>query len=124
MTEANQAMKFLTILVCAAAAGLQACAGNLENATGSADRPPDSIPATSFAEATELPDANVAEVDVAAGDPSGDLVCRREVATGTHFRVRRCYTKAQLEEMREEAQQIMRDARSGGFRPTEALEGE
>jgi hypothetical protein len=40
------------------------------------------------------------------------LVCRNERAVGTHFRRTRCFTRAEIEQMRKDAQEIM-EAQSG-----------
>jgi len=55
----------------------------------------------------------VAEVAAEPGSESGDdLVCRRESVVGSHFRVRRCYTRAELEQSREESQELLRESRA------------
>jgi len=55
-------------------------------------------------------DASTVELQAASDESSDDdLVCRREQVTGTHRRIRRCYTRAQRDSMREESQRLMRD---------------
>lgn len=44
----------------------------------------------------------------ASKDPKSEVVCRKETMTGSYLPVRRCYTRAQLDEMREEAQRVFR----------------
>jgi hypothetical protein len=48
-----------------------------------------------------------AETAEAADEP--ELICRREAEVGSHFRARRCYTPEQIEEAREQSQELMRD---------------
>lgn len=38
-----------------------------------------------------------------------ELICRRTQVTGTHRRVRRCFTRSELDAQREDAQDFLRD---------------
>jgi hypothetical protein len=55
--------------------------------------------------------AQGAENSSAGADPD-ELICRREVVTGTNFRRRVCMTRAERETMREESQEEMLERRS------------
>jgi hypothetical protein len=48
------------------------------------------------------------EEDAAAEDDEG-LICRREIVTGTHRRIRVCTTAAEREAMRESSRDVLRD---------------
>ena len=68
-------------------------------------------------DATTLVGANVAPKPVVAvaelQEPRGDdLVCRKEVRVGSHRNRRVCFTRAQLEEITEQAQLWLR---TGGY---------
>lgn len=55
----------------------------------------------------------------AAAEKSAEtgLVCRREIVTGSHRRIERCYTHEQLRAMRQGSQEAMRDRRSPAAAP-------
>lgn len=42
-------------------------------------------------------------------ESDGRLICRRIQVTGTHRRIKRCFTAAQLDQQRQEAQEFIRD---------------
>lgn len=46
--------------------------------------------------------------DAAAADAGEDIVCRRERVTGSHFRTRVCYSRAELQRAHEESQELLR----------------
>ena len=50
--------------------------------------------------------------------PKSKYICRRETSTGSHMSRRICRTRAQVEEERENAQQLMEDMRSMGSQVT------
>jgi hypothetical protein len=59
---------------------------------------------------TETPDraARSQEAEEQEDAEEEQLICRRIQVTGTHRRVRRCFTQAQIESQREEAQEFLR----------------
>ena len=59
--------------------------------------------AASVAEATATAEAS------AAASSEDELICERIQETGTHRRVRRCYTRAERDRMRQESQELIRD---------------
>ncbi|MDX1563223.1 MAG: hypothetical protein R3305_09865, partial [Gammaproteobacteria bacterium] len=60
-------------------------------------------------ESAQASPADSADAAPAAEDGEEELICRREQVTGTHRRVRRCYSPAQLEEQREQARDFLRN---------------
>ena len=60
---------------------------------------------------------SVASVDVAENSESGndpnEVICRREMVTGSNFRRRVCLTRAQRGEMRSQSQEGFNERRSG-----------
>jgi hypothetical protein len=76
------------------------------------------VPAAAFAAApvtpatTAVPAApanDAAEPKPSEQAPEEELICRREAAVGSHFRERRCYTRAQLEEMRRQSGEFIEE---------------
>ncbi|MDG2176857.1 MAG: hypothetical protein P8M72_12100 [Gammaproteobacteria bacterium] len=69
-------------------------------------------------------EGNVESVDVAANSDSendpNEIICRREMVTGSNFRRRICLTRAQRGEMRSGSREVFNDSRSGslGVGPT------
>lgn len=85
------------------ALGLAACANPDALPRGSVavpDYTPEEVEAMSTEEKIAVYNANAEGQD-------DELVCRRERAVGTHFRRTRCYTRAELREMEEAAQQSL-----------------
>lgn len=71
-------------------------------------------------ESVELEEIEVQEVPIVANAGSPDeLICRTQRVTGSHMPVRVCRTRAQMEEERREAQEILR--RTGRLGENEAL---
>ncbi|WP_428099335.1 hypothetical protein [Candidatus Rariloculus sp.] len=68
--------------------------------------------------------AEVAQVREVTAQPStgspDEVICRREVRTGSHFSVRVCQTRAQIEAARDETQEFIRERqrRSGAAAST------
>ena len=68
--------------------------------------------------------ANIAELSeqaevvqlAATSEPESadDRICRRETVVGSHLPVRRCYTRAEIEQQRQAAQTLMRNRRPAG----------
>ena len=62
--------------------------------------------------------AQVREVTVAASTVStespDDVICRREVRTGSHFTTRVCRTRAEIEATQRETQEFMRERQRAG----------
>jgi hypothetical protein len=60
---------------------------------------------------------SVDSVDVAANSESrndpNEVICRREMVTGSNFRRRICLTRAQRGEMRSGSREVFNDRRSG-----------
>jgi len=60
---------------------------------------------------------SVESVDVAANSDSGndpnEIICRREMVTGSNFRRRICLTRAQRGEMRSGSREAFNNSRSG-----------
>ncbi len=112
---------FLTFMLVLSFAALTACAT-------SAPEPVQTTPSVASAEtvingndeAVELEELDVQEVPIVANAGSPDeLICRTQRVTGSHMPVRVCRTRAQMEEERREAQEILR--RTGRLGENEAL---
>ena len=65
----------------------------------------------------DTPTAPEQSVDVAVNSESendpNEVICRREMVTGSNFRRRVCLTRAQREEMRTGSRDVFNDRRSG-----------
>jgi hypothetical protein len=93
---------FITkILIVGACAFLAACANGAGRSTAAAPR----------AGSAGDPAPKLVAVDAkpAVKDPKSEVVCRREVVTGSFLPVRHCYTRAQLDQMRKDGQRLLRD---------------
>ncbi len=92
---------------------VSACAGfrsDVEPATeadASASPAPDGLAEQS----TEIAQLREVAVQSVTGSPD-DIICRREVRTGSHFSTRVCRTRAEIEAAREDSQEFMRDRQS------------
>ena len=94
---------------------VSACAGTGSN-SGQAAAPGTSAAIASGAAAQPSAEiAQVREVAVAAstGSPD-DVICRREVRTGSHFSTRVCRTRAEIEATQQESEEFMRQRQSRG----------
>ena len=64
------------------------------------------------------PSAEIAELrEVAVPESTGspdDVICRREVRTGSHFATRVCRTRAEIEAAQQESQEFLRERQSLG----------
>jgi hypothetical protein len=72
------------------------------------DAPP---PVTAAAPANSARPVEIAQVREIRPDPESpdDLICSRETRVGSHFPVRVCYTRAELEARRLESQEAIRN---------------
>ena len=77
---------------------------------GAQDEAAEEPPAKSKRELRREARAAEAEAEAEKSAEEG-LVCRREAVTGTHRRIRVCYTPEQLREIREGSQEALRDLR-------------
>jgi hypothetical protein len=104
-----------SVLLAAGLGLLAACVGtnaitNLSGAPlGAAARPGAARTDLATASATETATSPAAAEESESGD---DLICERVQETGSHFRTRRCYTRAEREQARRESQELLREAGS------------
>lgn len=93
---------FITkVLIVGACALLAACANGAGRSTAA-------VPGAGNARG-QAPELVAVDAKPAAKDPKTEVVCRREVVTGSFLPVRRCYTRAQLDQMRKDSQRLLRD---------------
>jgi hypothetical protein len=69
------------------------------------------VTSANTAQGAEITADNGTEISSADIDPD-ELICRREVVTGTNFRRRVCMTRAERDTQREESQEEMLERRS------------
>lgn len=69
-------------------------------------------PALAATSANTTQGADLAAENSISGTDSDELICRREVVTGTNFRRRVCMTRAERDTRREESQEEMLERRS------------
>ncbi len=64
------------------------------------------------------PSAEIAQLREVAvpesADSPDDVICRREVRTGSHFATRVCRTRAEIEAAQQESQEFLRERQSVG----------
>lgn len=105
------AMRVLALLVLGLS--VSACAGFRSDVAPSAEGDTSaSLAPDGLAEQS----AGIAQLrEVAAQTETGspdDVICRREVRTGSHFSTRVCRTRAEIEAAREDSQEFLRDRQS------------
>ena len=94
---------------------VSACAGTGSN-SGQAAAPGTSAaiaPGDAAQPSAEIAQVREVAVPASTGSPD-DVICRREVRTGSHFATRVCRTRAQIEAVQQETQEFMRERQSVG----------
>ena len=105
------AMRVLALLVLGLS--VSACAGFRSDVEPAAEGDASASPAPDglAEQSTEI--AQLREVAAPSGTGSpDDIICRREVRTGSHFSTRVCRTRAEMEAAREDSQEFLRDRQS------------
>ena len=99
----------LTVVACASVDSATTVADSREDSGSSVTVAQQAV--VNVQQDTEI--AQVSEVTAAEQqDTSDELVCRREAVVGSHFRVRRCYTRDQLAAARQDTDEFLQDQRS------------
>lgn len=106
---------------------VSACAGTGSNggpaaAEGSSTEAVLSGDAQPSAEIAQVREVSVPAATASTGSPD-DVICRREVRTGSHFATRVCRTRAEIEATQQETQEFMRERQSVGTVPGGGGEG-
>ena len=110
VTKLHAAMPLVVVAGCLSACVGPSIGGGAAHATASRAAPVTAAPAVTPQEAAQPTTADSTEQSAQERTAREDeMICRREAVIGTHRRERRCYTRAQLDEMRRQAGEFLEE---------------